>query len=52
MKKVLFLFTIAAFCALATNGFLFKKKFVNGCEPNPCKNKAQCVLDAKNQSQR
>lgn len=50
MKTLLCLFVIGACCAFVANGFLFSSKFKNGCDPNPCKNKATCKLDAKNQN--
>lgn len=51
MKSTLFavLFLGVAF-ALVANGFLFPTKFKNGCDPNPCKHKSTCKLDAKNSS--
>lgn len=41
---------IFGFCAIASQAFLFSHKYKDACDPNPCKNKAQCVLDPKNKN--
>jgi hypothetical protein len=43
MRPLLVCLLIAISCTVCTNGFLFKKKFVDGCNPNNCKNKATCA---------
>jgi len=49
MKQVLVILTLAVFCAVAVESFsFFKSKFKNGCDPDPCKHKAKCNLDTKN----
>ena len=48
MKVIITIVVLAAFCAMISNGFLFGHKFKNGCDPNPCKHKGECKLDAKN----
>jgi hypothetical protein len=48
MKAIITIVVLAAFCAMISNGFLFGHKFKNGCDPNPCKHKGECKLDAKN----
>lgn len=50
MKAIVAILILSTFCALTVNGFLWSSKFKNGCDPNPCKNKAPCKLDAKNQN--
>lgn len=50
MKAIISIVVVSACCVLITNGFFLGKKFKNGCDPNPCKNKAACVLDARNNS--
>ena len=49
MKFALSIFVLCAFCAINVLSFsVFKKKFVNGCDPNPCDHKASCTLNPKN----
>lgn len=45
MRFLAISFIIAVSCAITANGFFFKKKFVDGCNPDPCKHKAVCKLD-------
>lgn len=44
MRLILSFLVVAAFCASMSTGFLFKKKIVDGCDPNPCENKATCTV--------
>ena len=48
MKLLITLVIVGVFCTIASNAFLFKHKFKDGCDPNPCEHKAKCVLNAKN----
>ncbi len=48
--RILVVLLLATLCVSLSSGFLFKKKVgsgKDGCDPNPCKNKAECVLTDK-----
>jgi len=44
------LFIIYTFYVACSEGFLVGKKFVDGCNPDPCEHKGNCTLDAKNKT--
>lgn len=48
MKLLITLVIVGVFCTIASNAFLFKHKFKDGCDPNPCEHKSKCILNAKN----
>lgn len=50
MKLLAIALVIAISCATCANGFLLKKKFVDGCDPDPCKHKGVCKLNAKDKT--
>jgi hypothetical protein len=50
MQFIIKLIVLSAFCAVVSNAFLFSHKFKDGCDPDPCKHKAKCVLDPKNKN--
>ena len=45
MRPVLIALILAIACATCANGFFFKKKFVDGCNPDPCKHDGVCKID-------
>lgn len=45
MRPVLIALILAIACATCANGFIFKKKFVDGCNPDPCKHDGVCKID-------
>ncbi|CAF0759754.1 unnamed protein product [Brachionus calyciflorus] len=53
MKQVLIILALAIFFAIAVDASIFSifKKYKNGCDPDPCKHKAKCLLDTKNNTQ-
>ena len=50
MKLLITLVVLSVFCAILTDAFLLGHKFKDGCDPDPCKHKAKCTLDAKNKT--
>lgn len=49
MKAFLAILIVGVCCVALTQGLFFKKKVSkDGCDPNPCKNSATCVKDARN----
>ena len=48
MKNNFFILTILICCEVVS--LLFITKFKDTCASDPCKNKAKCVLDAKNKT--
>jgi len=49
MKLILTLVLVGA-VFLTADAFLFKHKFKDGCDPNPCEHKSKCILDPKNKN--
>jgi len=50
MRLLAITLLVAISCATYANGFLFKKKFVDGCNPDPCKHKSACHLNPKDKA--
>lgn len=48
-EKFAVIFLLGLSSVLLVNGF-FMNKFKDGCDPDPCKHKAKCVLDSRNKN--